>query len=113
MNLPIPPGMKWKDLPTHLSKDEYQAMEILVDTFAEEACELVEGLPEGDVVRRIVLLPGTPSRTVEHVKASLIKLWDLGLIRFYSNQEENRIGLEIWLPTGTWKKVFKRRLTDD
>jgi len=113
MNLPTPPEVKWKDLPTRLPEDECRVMKILVDTFAEEACELVEGFPEGDIVRQIVLLPGTPSPTVEHVRASLIKLWDLGLIRFYSNQEENRIGLEIWLPTGTWKKVFKRRLTDD
>ena len=110
MNFPTPPQVKWKDIPAHRSGDDCKVMEALMDTFAQEAYEQTEISQEGFITR---FSPGGPPRTIGDVKATMIKLYDAGLIQFCCDRKEKWVGLEVWLPSGNWKTVFKRRLGDE
>ena len=107
-NGPTPPEVEWRDLPAHLSEEAYRVMEALMDMYAREVHADAENHPEESV-----FLPGILPMTIEHTKIALIDLWNAGLVRFCHDEGEGSMGLEVWLPTGTWKRVAVERPTDD
>jgi len=102
-NKPSPPKVKWGDLPAHLPEDGYRVMETLMDIYAGEVCESMKNHPEESA-----FFPGIFPATIEQARIALIDLWNAGLVRFCDDEEEGTMGLEVWLPAGTWKRVFIR-----
>ena len=105
---PTPPEVKWKDLPAHLSEEAYRVMEALMDIYAREVYADTENHPEESMFS-----PGIFPATIGQTKTALIDLWNAGLVRFCHDEEEGSTGMEVWMPTGTWKRVPVERSADD
>lgn len=102
-NKPIPPEVKWKDLPARLPEEAHRVMEVLMDIYAGEVYESIKNHPEESA-----FLPDISPATIGQARTALIDLWNAGLVRFCDDEEEGTMGLEVWLPIGTWKMVFVR-----